>query len=304
MDGPDTYNYLYGGSWGYAPWDANTWNKFEANAGKKVSIVHWNQKSPWYQDFNYWKSTYDLVQNRGDLNLVDMSTSSVPLRDIANGLYDSSLTTWAQQAAAWGHPFFMRLDSEMNGNWAPYSPGNNGNTAADFINMWRHFHDLANQAGATNITWVWCPNVDRNKDWTPYSQVYPGDAYVDWTCLDGFNRDGSSFSTIFGSSFSSLLQVAPSKPVMLGEIGSIEGGSGKAAWITDTLSTQLPTFFPQIKALVWFNWRFYQNVWYDFEIESSASSQQAFHNAIASSYYAPGGSYGNLPLLTKIKPLS
>ena len=45
MDGDPTYTYYYGGSWGDAPWDSNTWSKFESNAGKQVSIVHWGSGS-------------------------------------------------------------------------------------------------------------------------------------------------------------------------------------------------------------------------------------------------------------------
>jgi hypothetical protein len=305
MDGTDTYTYLYGGSWSDAPWDANTWGRFESNAGKRVSVVHWGMNQPpWVKDFNWWVPSLNLVQHAGDLNAVDMSTGSVRLRDIANGVYDASIRTWMQQAAAWGHPFFFILDVEMNGTWEPYSPGVNGNTSADFVNMWRRFHDLAVQAGATNITWVWAPNVDPGNIFTPYSQVYPGDAYVDWTGLDGFNRNGTqTFSWLYGASYNRLLQIAPSKPIMITQIGSVEGGSGKAAWITDALTTQLPQNFPRIKALVWFNWRNYQaGSWWPWEIESSASSQAAFKTAISSAYYAPGGSYANLLLRTKITP--
>ena len=87
----------------------------------------------------------------------------------------------------------------MNGNWqAPYSPGVNGNTASDYINAWRHFHDLTAQAGAANVTWVWCPDTDPGKIYTPYSQLYPGDSYVDWTCLDGYNT-GSIFTPQAGA---------------------------------------------------------------------------------------------------------
>jgi hypothetical protein len=306
MDG-STYSYLYGGTWENPPWDANTWNRFESNAGKKVSIVHWNESAPWTHDFAYFQNMYDLVQARGELNLVNMSSGSVPLRDIANGLYDSSIITWAQQAAGWGHPFFLRFDAEMNGDWEPYSPGVNGNTTADFVNAWRHFHDLANQAGATNITWVWCVNRESSVTF-PLEQLYPGDAYVDWTGIDGFNKNTSiwsSFNSVFSPTYTHLLQLAPSKPIMLAEVGSQETGGSKSAWITDGLSTQLPTYFPRVKAFVWFNWRFPTGggTWGDFEIESSTSSQQAFRNGIASSYYAPGGVFGNLPLRSKINPL-
>jgi hypothetical protein len=57
--------------------------------------------------------------------------------------------------------------------------------------------------------------------------------------------------------------------------------------------------------VLWFNWRIYEkNTWWPWEIESSASSQQAFATAISSSYYAPGGTFANLPLLTKIQPFA
>ena len=197
MDGTDTYGHLYGGSWGDAPWDGNTWSKFESNAGKRVSLVHWGLGTPWSNDFNHWIGVFEQVRARGDLSVVDMTTGSTPLRSIASGRYDGAILTWMRQAAAYGHPFFLVLDVEMNGNWEGYSPGANGNTPADFVSMWRHVHDLATRAGATNITWVWAPNVDPRHMFTPYRQLYPGADYVDWTGLDGFNMDGkSSFSNM------------------------------------------------------------------------------------------------------------
>jgi hypothetical protein len=306
MDGNDTYDALYGGSWGDAPWDANTWDRFESNAGKKVSIVHWGVGPPWVHDFNYWILPLELVRGRGDLSLVDMNSDTVPLRDIANGWYDSSLTTWAQQARAYGHPFFLRWDWEMNGSWFSWgTTSSNQNTPADYVGAWRHMHDIFRQAGATNVTWVWGVNVEYSKS-TPLEQLYPGADYVDWTAIDGYNQSSStwwqSFATIFSSTYNHLLQLAPSKPIMVAETSSREVGGSKADWITDALSTQLPTNFPQVKALAWLNWWISSgNPW---EIESSASSQTAFNTAVSSSYYAPGGSYGNLPLLTKIQPLS
>ncbi len=312
-EGPNTYGHLYGGTWNTAPWDCAsssplcaTENTFAGHAGKEPSILHWGMNAPpWVHDFNYWQPALNLVLSRGDINAVDMSTGTTTDKDIANGVYDASIRTWMQQAAAWGHPFFLILDVEMNGTWEPYSPGVNGNTAADFVNMWRHMHDLAVQAGATNITWVWAPNVDPAKIFTPYSQLYPGDGYVDWTGLDGFNKDGkSTFSWLYSSSYTNLLAIAATKPIMITQVSSVEGGIGKAAWITDML-TQLPVSFPQIKAFVWFNWRINENgSWWDWEIESSASAQSAFASGVASSYYATGGTYASLPLGSKITPPS
>jgi hypothetical protein len=300
MNGPDTY----GPGYTDAPWDSGTWNLFESHAGKKVSIVHWGVPAPWTVDFDYQLKAHQLVLGAGDLELVDMSSGSVPLRDIAGGLYDGPITSWMQQAKAWGHPFFLRWDWEMNGSWFPWgTTPTNQNTPADYIKSWQHIHDIATQVGATNVTWVWCPNTEFTGS-TPLEQLYPGDAYVDWTCTDVYNGSTvwTSFSSLLGPTYTHLLEIAPDKPVMIGETSSLEGGGSKATWIRDALS-QLPTTFPQVRALNWFNWRINQNGgWNPWPIESSAAAQQAFAAGISSSYFAPGGTLGTLPSLTKILP--
>ena len=317
MDGDNTYSYYYGDPapngqpWQDAPWGntGNTWDRFEQNAGKKVSVCHYGQPNPWTQT-TFYNSTADICTNRGALVTMDMDTGSVPLRDIAAGKYDSYIAAWAKNVKAWGRPFFLRLDTEMNGTWEAYGPGGtNSNTPQDFINMWRHFHDVAVANGATNITWFWVPNVGTTTAGSTYSldQFYPGDAYVDWTGLDGYNQDATytGFYSLFKPSYDMLLSIAPTKPIGIGETSSHEYGGQKAGWITDALTTQLPRNFPKIKMLLWFNWRIYENgVWKDWPIESSATAQAAFKAGIASSYYTPGSSsIVNLPPLTKVPPL-
>jgi mannan endo-1,4-beta-mannosidase len=302
IEGRQTYSYLYGGSWGNAPWDAATWDRFEANAGKRVSIVHYGQPPPWEQPFvpGPAKTAYD----RGAIPAIDLQTGDVPLRAIAAGRYDASIAAWARAARAWRHPLFLLLDVEMNGAWEPYSPGVNGNTPMDFIDMWRHVHDLFDRAGASNVTWVWCPNIDSRHQFTPYEQLYPGDRYVDWTGLDGYDADGtSSFASLFGSSYSDLLRLAATKPIMISQVGAEDVGGSKAPWIIDALSNQLPRHFRQVKAILWFNWRIYEkNRWFDWEIESSAESRAAFAQAVSSSYYLPRGDVPALPALTSVVP--
>lgn len=312
MDGNNTYDYYYGptGFWKDAPWgnSGNTWDRFEQNTGKKVSVCHYGQPAPWNQT-TFYNSTADICTSRGALVAMDMSTGTVPLKDIAAGKYDSSIATWAKNVKAWGRPFFLRLDTEMNGTWEEYGPGKNGNTPQDFINMWRHFHDVVVAQGATNVTWFWVPNIGVTDSGSVYSldKFYPGDGYVDWTGLDGYNQDSTytGFYSLFKPSYDMLLSIAPSKPIGIGETGSHEYGGRKATWITDALTTQLPKNFPQIKMFLWFNWRIYEKgAWQDWPIESSATAQSAFKAGIASSYYAPGSSsITNLQPLTKIQPL-
>lgn len=210
----------------------------------------------------------------------------------------------------YGKPFFFRWDWEMNGTWFPW-----GEQAAlnpeQFVKAWRHFHDIAEEKGATNITWVWCPNVLFEGS-TSLASLYPGNEYVDWTCMDGYNRGTrlvgehwQTFSTIFEKTYNALLSLAPSKPIIIGETASTEVGGSKASWIEDAFGTQLPKNFPSVKAVAWFNWNIYDKkigTNWDWPIESSLSSQEAFANIISSPYYA-ANTFGNLTPLTRIQPL-
>jgi hypothetical protein len=308
IEGTQTYNYYYGGSWENSPWDiadtgGATINKFESNAGKKVSIIHYGQPPPWSQAFA--PNVASLVTNHGAIPMIDMGSSSDSLATMASGGYDASIKTWATSVKTWGHPFFFRPWWEMNGTWFTWG-SQAASSPTSYVNAWRHFHDVVVAQGATNVTWVWCPNIEPASG-TSLSTLYPGDSYVDWTCMDGYNQGTSSisFSQVFSQTYKDILAIAPTKPVVIGETSSYEFGGTKASWVTDALTTQLPVNFPKIKALVWFNWRINENgIWKEWPIESSSGTQAAFKSGIASTYYAPASTgIGGLPLLTKVNPL-
>jgi Glycosyl hydrolase family 26 len=292
-----------------AAWQpGGAFNAFEASAGKKMAIVHWGQ--PWQMngsDMPFQTAYYDNTRQHGSIPLVDWGSWALgggPLQPdfrlttITAGLHDAYIRQWATDAKAWGHPFFLRFDWEMDGNWQfPWSAQLNGNTPADYILAWRHVHDLFAQVGANNATWVWCPNISGGTT-LPYASLYPGDAYVDWTCFDGYNKYDTwlGLNTIFtGSginwlydSYHKLLTLAPNKPIMIGETASLEAGDGgakKAAWITDALTAQLPNHLPAIKAVVWFNWDANSPDSATLPIESSDASIAAFRSAIDSNTY-------------------
>lgn len=284
-----------------APWITSTWDTFEQHTGKKVSLVNWGQRPPWFEDFA--TTPFNLVNSRGALSFYHMSTESTRLTEVASGKYDAAIAKWAQAAKAYGHPFLFRFNWEMNGDWFAWGAQAKTNPAI-YVASWRHFHDVVAAQGAANVTWVWCPNVLYSGG-TPLEQLYPGDAYVDWTCMDGYNwganplRPGmswQSFTQIMQPTYNKLLTIAPNKPIAIAETSSTEIGGSKAAWLDAMLTTELPKNFPKIKAVSWFNWNVneFGGNW-DWPIESSVSAQNAFKNGIASPYYR-SNNYGNLPL--------
>jgi hypothetical protein len=301
--------YIAGNTYGVGnpPWDARAINRFEQHAGKKISILHWGQ--PWwhcdnvvcrYQMFNFQKAQYERVRRRGYVPLVDWASydyeasnllkqPAFSLSTIIEGRHDKYIRRWALQAKRWGHPFFLRFNWEMNGWWFPWSERVNGNQPGEYVLAWRHVHDIFEEVGAHNVTWVWCPNVVGPNS-IPLETLYPGAEYVDWVCMDGYNtgtnplRRGrwQSFRELFGETYSALLRLSPNKPIMIAETASTEMGGSKAIWIRNALSNALPKHFPGVKAVVWFNWN---SRGMDWVIESSPSSQQAFADNIASDYY-------------------
>ncbi len=288
-----------------APWDMSAVTAFSQRdaGGKAPSLVSWG--SSFYSTAScqgycsFQQAQYQSVASYGGIPVISWesvdsdSDSAYTDAEIAAGAQDAYITAWAEAAKAWGHPFFLRFDWEMNGSWFPWGVGYNGNTAASYVAMWQHVHNIFTSVGATNVNWVWCPNIDPADGLAPLASLYPGNQYVDWTGLDGYNanttnwnRQWDSFATLFGSTYATITgSIAPSKPMMLGEVASTESGGSKAQWIAAMLDV-LPSQFPDIHAFLWYDVNTVGTGGYsDWPIESSASAQGAFTSGIASSTY-------------------
>jgi beta-mannanase len=297
---------MYWGGWiregsTEAPWDMTAASTFESHAGKGASIVHWS--SPFATStgsyYGFQTAQFDTVRSHGSIPLFSWANNpgvnGFSDAQVAAGSQDAYITAWAQAAKAWGHPFFLRFAWEMNGSWFPWGVGYNGTTTTDYVNMWRHVHDIFTRVGATNVSWVWCPNIDPYHQMASLSALYPGNSYVDWTCLDGYNGNApwTSFANLFGSSYDAIVGIAPTKPMLVGETGSTESGGSKAQWISDMFAA-LPTRFPAIHAVVWFNKPETGPGGYtDWSIESSATGENAFAAGVANTKYT-ANQYANL----------
>jgi hypothetical protein len=275
-----------------------------------MSILHWGE--PWKMNgqFMPFQTSYvNNVRSRGSIPMLDWGSwelgygatqPAFRLSKISNGTYDAYIRQWALDAKAWGHPFFLRFDWEMNGTWQfPWAEQINGNKRRDYIKAWQHVHDIFTQNGALNATWVWCPNIGGSTT-RAVADLYPGDAYVDWTCLDGYNKYDNawlSFNTVFSASginwlnnsYNDVLAVAPNKPMMIGETGTLEAGDGgakKAEWYKQAFSSQLTAQFPKIKAVVLFDWNDNSSTLASLPIDSTPTAQAGFAASIANSLFA------------------
>lgn len=297
----------------HVPFDTlSSVTSFEANARKAASIVMWYQqwglRNGWQYLQTYWMND---VRAHGSIPLITWDpqdpsngTANQPayaLQNIINGNFDAYITQWAQESKAWGYPYFLRFAHEMNGYWNPWSEQVNGNKPGQFVLAWRHVRDIFTRLGVTNVTWVWTPNIDFSTS-APLRELYPGDAYVDWVGMSGYNwgtiggHAWQSFSSVFSQTYNDILSIT-SRPMMIAETASTEQSGNKASWISDAFVTQLPHNFPRIRAFVWFD----QLKETDWRIESSSSAQAAFAAAISSPIYA-SNTFGRIGA-TPIPPL-
>lgn len=237
-----------------AGWHPGRIQRFAAMAGRAPVIV---------SDYRQWdqppfdRSQLSAVWRRGAVPMITWEPMSYhgrryPLRAIAAGRYDGYLRRSARAARAWDKPIFVRFAHEMNGDWYPWGVGAPGVSAGLYKSAWRHVVRVFRREGADRVRWVWCPNVNQGGE-IPFAGQYPGDSWVDWVGLDGFNWGyggrSYSFGQIFGSSYRTLRRLSP-KPVMIAETGTY--AHGRAKWISQALGRQLRRF-GRVKALVWFN---------------------------------------------------
>jgi hypothetical protein len=282
-----------------APWDTNAAVKFQKLAGKGMSLIHFSAPFAICQPgsscayYTFPTRAFENARAYGAIPFFSWGSKSNPIQNsepdftlgsLIDGSHDAYIRSWAEAAKAWGHPFFLQFDWEMNGNWYPWGEGANGNRRGQFVQAWRHVHDIFTSVGATNATWVWCPNIDPQGALAPLYSLYPGNKYVDWTCLNGYNRDNPwlSFGQLYDSSYRLLRRIAPTKPIILGEVSSTESGGSKASWIADFLS-ELPSRYPGIRGFLWFE----KYAGGSYPIETSRTSKRAFTSGIASSVFVP-----------------
>ena len=250
-----------------APWDMRPVKRLENLLGKQFSLIGFSQPFADCEGqrcgfIGFPLTPLENVRRHGSIPFFSWGSQRTPnsleqpgfqLRDLIDGNFDGFITEFAVKVRDWGHPFFLRFNHEMNGDWFPWSEGVNGNRPGEYVRAWRHVHDIFTSVGAKNVTWVWCPNSTHRER---MQGAYPGDDYVDWTCLDGFNwgdRENTagwlSFGATFRRAYQLLREIAPNKPTILGEVASTNLGGNKATWITNMLN-RIP---PGIRGFLWFN---------------------------------------------------
>jgi beta-mannanase len=219
--------------------------------------------------------------------------------EVLSGQHDAYIRKYAMMAKDWGGEILIRFLHEFNGDWYSWSGFKNGAELGGpekVKRVWKYVVNQFREAGANNVKWVWCPHgkaIDKpDEPWNALVNYWPGNEYVDWMGMDGYNwfpkdpsgnlRPYQDFDNCFREIYVELLNLAK-KPIMIGEMSSGEfklGKLNKAAWITETFK-KIKSEYPWIKMFTWFNIK----KELDWRANSSPQALEAFRLAVKDKYF-------------------
>jgi hypothetical protein len=281
----ETYLHPDGDYFGVATYNGPTAEATDAvtqASGQRPRILQYYQG--WKQPFK--AADAELTYEQGALPLLtweprgrtlDKYQPEYALKQIAAGAHDAYIIGFARAVKATGRPLALRFAHEMNGTWYPWSEGNNGNSSGDYVKAYRHIHDLFQAVGATDVIWVWSPNVIRGAK-AGLEPLYPGDQYVDWIGIDGYGFGESTATEVLQPTLN-VLRKFSDKPVLLSETGS-SPGSQQPGWTADLFRWINKT--PNVIGFVWFQFSKDQGGQYDYRFDINPATKAAFRNGLNS----------------------
>lgn len=278
---------------------------FATVAGGSPRIVHTFVDTT--QSFYAWRDSFmDHVHGKGAVNLLTLEAKDpatgkeVGTAEINAGLLDEKFLEIATLLKSWQHgaEVWVRILHEGNGFWYAWGIGNENHENTD-ESYKQAFQRVANifksEAGAANVKIVYAVN-NTNERKSPQNVThmggYPGDAYVDYVALDGYNwayqpddagnvtPEWKSFREVFDDAYAEVSAVT-SKPMLIAEFACAEDdtfdGSRKAAWIADAFAQLKAGAYPNVVGTVWFD----ENKEREWSLTGPASSdaiQSAYRN--------------------------
>jgi len=220
-------------------------------------------------------------------------------QEVLQGKHDSYIDRFAENAMAFNHTVLIRFLHEFNGNWYVWSGNKNGQSEGgpdQVVAVWKYVVNRFKAKGAHNVKWIWTPHgpsIDMSTDpWNHVSNYWPGDEYVDWIGLDGYNfyprdpwgnaRPYRNFDNCFRALYDDCA-VLGDQPMMIAEFATGEfqhEGMDKAAWISEAF-LKIKRAYPRVKIFTWFH----INKELDWRVNSSAGALEAFRAAMQDPYY-------------------
>jgi len=192
------------------------------------------------------------------------------LAGIIAGQYDAQLYSLVADVESFEREIRVRIFHEGNGNWYPWAVFTRGNSAALFVEAFRHVSGILRRTDLIQIEFGLNDNsADGNV--VPWSAFAPGDYYFDAACLSCYNRAGLdqwdtqwlSFDAVCSPAYDRMLSITE-EPLCIGEMSSVPSnpandGWNKTAWIRDAWDTLVG--MTRIHHVNWFLLNGYDAAW-------------------------------------------
>lgn len=262
--------------------------EYESAVGQPAAWVYFSHN--WFTGRSraFPRVTADWIRAAGSTPYIRLMLREKPEQDrrdhtfthqgIIDGLFDRDLRAWARAARDYGGPLLVEWGTEFNGIWFPWNGAWHGRDKKKgfgdpkkydgperFAAAFRHIVELMRAEGATNIAWVWHPDVhdDPREDWNRMENYYPGDDVVDFLALSTYGPitpdepASEKLGDMLDYSVPRLSELAPGKPVIVAEFGCTAGNStaSPAPWAADALASLLARKHPSIIGFSWWNER-------------------------------------------------
>ena len=243
---------------------------FAKAVGKQPNIAGYF--SGWTQPFA--RSFAERARAHGAVTLVQIDPTYASIQQIAAGVYDGYLRSYADSVRDFGHPVIIGFGHEMNATWYPWGHGHV--PAPVFVAAWRHIVTLFRRQGAGNVTWLWTIQAGISST-GPVRSWWPGANYVTWVGIDGYYyRPSETFARIFGPTIAQVRGFTK-RPVLLSETG-VGPRAGQAAKIQNLFAGMRHY---RTLGLVWFDMAQHQGIYHqDWRIEDSPQAEAAFRRGV------------------------
>ncbi|MFG2553490.1 glycoside hydrolase family 26 protein [Streptomyces sp. NPDC048581] len=179
-----------------------------------------------------WGDGFDATGVRnawreGAMTLMSWEPFDTPVADIAAGKSDAYIKEYATAVRKLNLPVVISFADEFNGHWEKW--GTKDVTPKDYVAAWRHIHETFIDVGASNVIWVWSPNIVNPVKSVKLKPYYPGDAYVDWVGLIGYwtIEEDNAFDSVFGATRDQV-RTFTKKPMILLETAAMAGERRRA----------------------------------------------------------------------------
>ena len=269
------------------PWSAPAYTAVANAAGYAPNMVEYY--SNWTEDFSstdvfdaYAEGALPVITwepfAHGTSGKTQVNQPGYALSTIVAGRHDAYITRFAEAVKAAGVPVAIRFMHEMNGDWYPWAVNLNGNTASEYVLAWRHVWDIFHQVGATNVIWIWAPNVLRGaqRDFS-LAEVYPGDQYVNWVGMSAYEDYESTEEALIGPTLDEIRRFTK-LPLLITETGGTPNPD-KVPWMENFLAW-LPEQ-PDVIGFIWNENSRGTGARKDWGYNATAASLQAFRSGMA-----------------------